>query len=405
MRSLHLFCLSLFLIHPLHALTLPLTAVPARVAEKNPRLAAARLRIEEARGRLLGAGRLANPEAGVELKHDPRFREGAAGLSLDQAFPLTNRLHLEKELSRRELEAAELEVREVRRQMVTEARETALRLKALDDQQALRARQAELAKQLAESVAGFATRGEVSSLDATQARVDALRMSLESRQIETERAALQGKLKPLLGLAPGDTITISGALPEIGSSPRAGDWTRRADFQLAKKQEETAAAGVALSRARRWDDARAGFFLEDERMEDAPDGLDHTPFLGLRFSLPLPLWNKNEGQIAEKTAAARRAELETKALASQITNEAAAARAEMEQIAKLAKDTTEKLLPLVIEQAEKLEAAYQRGQTDLITVLRIREQRLQVETTVLDARRDWHLARIRYEAATGREED
>ena len=394
--------LALVIISTSQALTLPMSGVAGRVAERNPSLAAARVRIEEARGRLLGAGRLANPEAGAEIKHDHRHREGALGISLDQKFPLTNRLRLEKELSQKEVEAAELEVRAEERRLAAQARAAAVRLKVLDEQQALRARQAELAKELAESVAKFAERGEVSALDAGQARLDGLRVSLESSQIETERAALLGELKPLLGIAPEDTLVLTGGLPEIGAAPKGGDWTQRADFQLARKNEEAAAAGIGVAKARKWEDASAGVFFEGERMEDAPDGLDHTPFIGLRFSLPLPFWNKNEGEIAERSAAARRAELETKAVASRIAHEAAAALAEMEAIAKLARETTEKLLPLVAEQAEKLEAAYQKGQSDMITLLRIREQRLQIETSALDAKRDWNLARIRFEAATGR---
>jgi cobalt-zinc-cadmium efflux system outer membrane protein len=292
-------------------------------------------------------------------------------------------------------------VRDAERKLAHRARSLAVRLAALEEQRALRTRQAELARQLAESVGKFAERGEVSALDAAQAQVDSQRMILESARIETERVTLLGELRPLLALAPGDPLTLTGALPEIGSPALAGDWRQRADFRLAKKTEEAASAGVSLAKARKWEDASAGFFIEGERMEDAPEGLDRTGFAGLRFSLPLPFWNKNQGEIAEKTAGARRAELETKALASQIANEAAAAKAEMAAIAKLAADTAAKLLPLVVEQAEKLEAAYQKGQTDLITVLRIREQRLQIETAALDAKRDWNLARIRYEAATG----
>ena len=65
-------------------------------------------------------------------------------------------------------------------------------------------------------------------------------------------------------------------------------------------------------------------------------------------------------------------------------------------------DDLDKLLPLVIEQTSKLEKAYESGQTDLLTVLRARDQRLQLEAAALDAVRDFHLARIRYEAATGK---
>jgi cobalt-zinc-cadmium efflux system outer membrane protein len=74
----------------------------------------------------------------------------------------------------------------------------------------------------------------------------------------------------------------------------------------------------------------------------------------------------------------------------------------MQANADLAHETRDKLLPLVIEQTDKLEKAYEQGQTNLLTILRAREQRLQLEAAALDAVRDFHLARIRYEAATGK---
>ena len=56
---------------------------------------------------------------------------------------------------------------------------------------------------------------------------------------------------------------------------------------------------------------------------------------------------------------------------------------------------------IVIEQTGKLEKAYESGQADLLTILRAREQRLQLEAAALDAVRDFHLARIRYVTAIG----
>ena len=50
----------------LSALTLDLSGTPARVRAANPSLKAARLAIAEAEGRLLGAGRLANPTLSFE---------------------------------------------------------------------------------------------------------------------------------------------------------------------------------------------------------------------------------------------------------------------------------------------------------------------------------------------------
>lgn len=382
------------------AVTLRLDQVADHVLDRNPELTAARLGIEEARGRLLGSGRLANPEAAFEFNHDADFREGTVGLSFDQKFPLTARLRLEKRLSAQLVTAANLEVRDMERKLVAEAQTLAVRLLSLEQQRALRKQQTELALQLSSFAAGRAATGEISPLDAAQAHVDAQRLLLEGRKLEAERVALSGGLKPLLGVSSRDDLAFTGALPEITRVPGPKGWEQRADYQLARLNEEAATTSVELAKSRKWDDITAGLMVEGENHEDGVQGLESKLFLGFRISIPLPLWNRNEGEIVEKTATASRAQLETKALSARIANEAQSARDEMSAHAALAAETRDKLLPLVIEQTSKLEKAYENGQTDLFTVLRAREQRLQLEAAVLDATRDYHLARIRFEAAT-----
>jgi outer membrane protein, heavy metal efflux system len=351
---------------------------------------------------VMQTGRLSNPEAAFELKHDPRFEEGSVGVALDQKFPLTARLRLERALSEKAVSAAELEVRDAERGRIAEAQTLAVKLLSLDQQRALRQKQSALAGELADFITKRADKGEMSALDASQAQLDTQRIMQQARQLETERIALVGQLKPLLGLSASDSLSVSGTLPVPAKHTGRPGIERRSDYQLSKLREESAQTEIELARARKWEDMRAGLFLEGERMEDAPEGLTRTGFFGLRFSLPLPLWNKNEGEIQEKSAGAQRAVLETKALASAIENETAAARSEMDAHARLAADTKDKLLPLVVQQSEKLQKAYEQGQADLLTVLRVREQNLSLETSILDSLRDYHLARIRYEAATGR---
>lgn len=384
----------------LPAESVTLASVPAKVRTANPSLVAARLRIDEARGKLLGSGRLQNPELGAFALHDRRFDEGKVGISFDQKFPVTARLRLEKSLSQQLVSAADLEVHDAERQLIAEAQALAVKLLSIEQQRALRAQQTELAKMLSSFAAGRAAAGEISALDAAQAQVDSQRLLLEGNKLETERVSLTGELKPKLGVPAEVALAVTGDLPAIAMPPRAS-WERRADYQLALVNESAARTGIDLAKARKWEDFTVGLLWEGERMEDAPNGLENANFFGFKLSIPLPFWNKNQGEIAEKSAAARRAALETKALVAGITNEAAAARAEMEANVRLATETREKLLPLVLQQTERLENAYKTGQTDLLTVLRAREQRLQLEAAVIDAVRDFHLARIRYEASTG----
>lgn len=402
LRSLILpFCL-LAATAPAPALTLSLAEVPARVRATHPTLKAARLAIAEARGRQLAAGRLSNPSVGLEFQNESRTSPQSTSLSLDQAFPITRRLSLEKRLTAQLVEAAELEVRDEERKLIAEAQTLAVQLLSIEQQRDLRKQQTELATKLSDFVKGRAKAGELSALDAAQAHVDAQRLLVEGKRLENSSVSLLGSLKPMLGVAPDDALTISGGMPPIVQPSASEGWKQRADYQLARTKTEAAQTDTELAKSRKWQDVSAGIFAAREKQDVDPNHTERTGFVGVRISLPLPFWNRNQGEIAEKVASAERARLEGDALGKMIVSEANTARKEMSSNAILAKDTRETLLPLVLEQSSKLEKAYETGQTDLLTVLRIREQRLQLEAAALDAERDFHLARIRYESAIGK---
>lgn len=384
------------------ALTLSLADIGTQVRASHPTLKAARLAVAEARGRQLGSGRLSNPTFGYDFQNQSNVSPQTGIFSIDQAFPLTRRLSLEKKLTSQLVGAAELEVRDAERRFIAEAQSLAVQLLSLTQQRALRQQQTALASKLSEFVRGRAKAGEISALDAAQAQVDAQRLLLETRKLETTTISLLGQLKPMLGLQPADALNLSGDLPALVVPGMGAGWMQRADYQLAQTKIAAARTDTDLAKARRMPDVKAGLFASREMQDVTPTNRERTGFLGFRISIPLPFWNRNQGEIAEKTASAERARLESEALGKQIISEAETARREMQANADLAHETRDKLLPLVIEQTDKLEKAYEQGQSNLLTVLRAREQRLQLEAAALDAVRDFHLARIRYEAATGK---
>jgi outer membrane protein, heavy metal efflux system len=393
-------CLLFILSLPSHAVTLSLTDITARVRTHHPALKAARLSIDEARGRQLGAGRLSNPSLDTSFQNESRVSPRTTVFGIDQSFPLTKRLSLEKQLTSQLVTAAEQEVKDVERRYIAVARSLAVKLLALEKQRALRQQQTALAQKLSDFAKSRAKAGELSPLDAAQAQVDAQRLLLEARRIEIESLSLRGELKPMLGVKPEETLALSGDLPSLALPPSQA-WQQRADYQLSQTKITAAQTAEALAKAKRMPDVSAGFFASREQQDVTPTHTERTGFVGFRFSIPLPFWNRNQGEIAEKAAASERAKLESDALAAQISGEADTARREMQANAQLATETRDQLLPLVIEQTSKLEKAYETGQTDLLTVLRAREQRLQLESAAVDAARDFHLAKIRYEAAVG----
>lgn len=389
----------------------PLSAQPAvvvtpgtiadRVRAQNPDLAAARLRIHEAVGRMNQSGRLPNPELDAGLEHNARFREGRLEFGFSQRFPVTDRLRLEREISLTELKAAEAEVREVERQLIAKAREALVKALATRARRELLREQSAVAMEFAGFLSGTAAKGEGSVIDAGQARLEAASLTTELRQLDAAEAALTGELKPLLGMHPGEALQVSGTLTAPALPAATVDPAKRPDYQVASLNAQAAATGVALEQARRYDDIEGGLFAGAERSEDVPEGYENEAVIGLRFKFPLPFWNKNEGAIQEAEARKRRLDMETTALGRGIRLEAEAARAEMEQWARLIAEIDETLLPLAREQASLADTAYRNGQGDIQSVLRAREKRLQLDTARLDALREFHLARVRHEAAAG----
>ncbi|MCW1886751.1 TolC family protein [Luteolibacter flavescens] len=379
-----------------------LASVGDRVRAQNPDLAAARLRIREALGRMNQSGRLSNPEIETQVSHDPRYRERSLEIGFVQRFPLTNRLRLEKSVTLAEYKASEAEVREVERQIIAEAREGVVSVLAIRQRRELLDQQSALAKELSDFLSGIAEKGEGSKLDAGQAKLEAAGIALEMRQLDATEAAAIGTLKPLLGMLPAQKLLVSGSLPAPAIPVADVNHARRPDYQAAILQADAAAKGVELEQAKRYDDVEAGIFAGAERTEDAPDGYDKEAMVGLRFTFPLPLWNKNEGAIEEAQALKERRDKEANALARSIHLEAEAARSEMQQWTKLLDELGGTLIPLAEEQAKAAEDAFRQGQGELQTVFRTREKRLQLAAARLDALQQFHLARVRHEAAAGK---
>lgn len=368
----------------------------------NADLAAARLTVEEARGRLAKAGRLANPELESELKPNVRGREGVLGFGLTQRFPLTARLRLEKAVSRAELAVAEAEVRDAERRLAADVALVAVDWLALGTQRKLKERQLANSRELVEAADRAAGAGEGSALEAAQFDLEAQQLVTQLLQLDTGYAALLGELRPLLGVPAPEPLEITGTLSEVVvAGTEAVALPRRADHQAALARREAAERALALARANRWQDLGVGLLGEMARAEDIPAGIQQDNFVGLRLSLPLPFWNRNQGRVQEATATAQRLVKESEALAFRIRAEVEAAERQMAVAAKLAREVTPTLLAKAAQLEERLGKLRAEGQASLADVLRARERRLLLESTRLDAVRDLHRARVRLEAATG----
>ena len=387
---------------PAFAESFTVEAAVRHALSNNADLAAARLGVDEARGRLAQSGLRPNPTLDGEFKPNVRGREGSLSLGFTQKFPLASRLHLEKAVSRGHLAVAESEVREAERRLSLEVRSAAIHLAALDALGALRELQTRNGRELAAASATSAAIGEASSLDSAQFELETSQLALHRVQTESARDELASQLRLLLGLPPEGPLGIAEPLTTTHTPAASiGNLEQRPDLIAAKARHEAANQAVELARVGRWEDVSVGLFGEVARTRDEPLGIETEGLIGLRVSLPLPLWNKNSGRIAEASATALRAEKETDALARRIRSETAVALAQMQAATALAKALGDDLLPKARLIEERLQRLHAGGQSPVSDLLRARERRLQLEASLIEARRDFHLARARHLAATG----
>lgn len=377
-----------------------LASVAKRVRAQNPELAAARFKIDEAIGRMKQSGRLENPDLEISTNSNYTSTERGLELGISQKFPITDRLRLEKGLGVTEVEAARHEIHEVENRLIGEARAAMVRVLALRQRKDLIGKQSTVSGELADFISEAAERGEASRIDSGQARLEAARFTTETRQLDAEEHRILGELKPLLGMKPGDPVHISGSLPDL-RVPEGANAAKRPELEVARLAVIAAEQQAAIEQSKRYGDMTAGVFAAAERNIDQPGGAENEGIIGLRLTFPLPFWNKNEGNIEAAEVRAERRRKEVFALNRNILLEAESTRAEMLEWAKLATEINGTLLPQAEEQTELAEKAWRDGQSDLLTVFRAREQRLQLAATRLDALQNFHLARVRYETALG----
>lgn len=400
--------------HQLSALLLFLTATASghdftlesavrHAREHNPDLAAARLKIEEARGRRTGAGRLMNPELQISGGIMPGSSAGSLGVAFMQRFPLTNRLRLEKAVSSFELAAAEEEVRDAERKLGAEVRTLAVKLLYNEAVRDLTDRQIANSKELAAIATSLTASGESTSTEVARMELEAGELKLNNLKLETEVAQMTGELRPMLGLSPNEELRFIGGLMRSVPLPVAEpDLQDRPDYRAAGHMQSAARQGVELEKSRKYEETAVGAMVEGQRVMDEPAGIERRNMVGLQVSIPLPWWNRNQGKIQEAKAAAERSGKEKAALALHIQAEAATARATMAAFAKVARETEDVLIPKAAEIEDRVREQYRQGHAKLEDLLRAREKHLQLERCFLDAQRDYYLSRAQWLAAAGK---
>lgn len=369
----------------------------------NPELAAKRLEVGETQSLLITAGRWPNPEVGVTWL---AAVGGAVGYSVDAdaLFELLKpgERKARKQVARAKIEEVESEIVAAEFQLVGEVR--AQRLAVLAAEQAVSlSREALVLRERAGSlVARRREVGEGTLLEVSVAELELADGRRELRQAETQVAAERRTLNRLLGLPSGFDLRFS----DLGQPLRVTLYQDVVDEELDRRllagRFELRAKEASYRRVE--EELRLAILQQYPRVSIGPSvgrDLSGDAGVGLGVSVELPLFDHNEGEIAEKTASRDRARAQYAALLHSLRADAFGARAEVRRALDEVEVQQRDVLPLVQRSESLFEQAFRTREMSVLDWITVQQRTLRARREYLDALVRYQTNLVHLEAALG----
>ncbi len=159
----------------------------------------------------------------------------------------------------------------------------------------------------------------------------------------------------------------------------------RPDHQLAALAVNRADAEIKLARAQKWEDWTVGFdYSRDRSIFEAPIGTKVDNFIGVSISIPLPLWNKNQGRVSEAQATEQRARAELHALELRIMAEAQSAENQILRLLSILRQYRDESLKLAEANIALLQKGYADGLVSITAVIQAQQQLTELRQSSLE---------------------
>jgi cobalt-zinc-cadmium efflux system outer membrane protein len=386
-------------------------ALVQEALEKNPELNFYKTEIAAAKGERRTAGMLANPELSSQVgaKHSKDAQTGMTGdgvawsVSVMQTFEYPGRLGLRKAIANRQIGLAELGFAQFKASLVAKTRAAAFEV---FEAQAKANAAREVAERFAALTDVLIQREAAGVTPLLETRIiEANTLTAQRKASEAKQAARVAmvNLNQLRGRPASEEVRI--VRPELAfekpdSVERLSDRAATNSFELRMRQVELEQQGfrVSLAKNERYPSVSVGpFFSKDSSGQVG----EKEQIVGVGVTMPLPLWNRNKGNIEK--ARAREEQASTSLRVTQreverkVVENAAAYEARLEEMSRWRADSASKLR----EAAELADRHYRLGAVPVATYVELQKQYLEAVEAILDTKRDALQAAQELEILTG----
>jgi len=272
----------------------------------NPEINFYAAEIAAARAGRKTAGQIANPSLNVEAG---RMTTGDSGdgpvwrAQISQTFDFPARVALRKAVADRDIALADLGLAQfkslLRNEVNARAGDLILLRKKMAAVKSVRSRLADIVGVLVQRDTGNVS----AKLERRILESSVLTMDREISNVLTEAEAVRVDLNALCGRAPSTPLDLEEDtlhFPAVPGLESLKSQAAETNFDLQQKRVELARQGlkIDLSKADRWGSVSFGPYLAGQATEESQKEV------GVVFSIPLPLWDKNRGAIDEASARA-----------------------------------------------------------------------------------------------------
>lgn len=376
--------------------------------EKNPELNFYRAEIAAAHGGRRSAGVWANPEVSAEIgqkrsrdSSGTLLGEGAAwAVSVSQTFEYPGRLSLRKAIANRDIQLAELGFAQFKLALAARVRSLGYNLFSAQEKLAAAREVADRFQALNEVLvqrdpAGITPILETRIIEATTIT---LQRQASAAAIAAQAALLE--LNQLRGQPSGAALRVTGAQLNFRAAPSLEtllEAARTNAFELRIRQAELEQQGfkVSLAKNERFPSVTVGPFISQDKAADT------ERIIGVGVSLPLPLWNRNTGNL--ETAKAREQQAQTSLLLTQreverrVTENVQTMRIKLEQMSRWRADSAQPFR----EAAELADRHYRLGAVPIATYVELQKQYLEAVGAMLDTKQETLASAQNLEFLTG----
>lgn len=267
----------------------------------------------------------------------------------------------------------------------------------------------ELSSQLLQITKERLAAGDIAELDVNLVRVESARS--EGRKIEAEREIVPSRqrLLTLMGAPALTDLKIANppeTKPLVANSAELKELAlkNRPDLQTLTAEKNKGEAELTLAQAERLPNVTAGIGVSRESSLTSVGGLDDrsTDYLiGVKLSVPIPVFDRNQASIREAQAKKSSAEIRQQFIRQSIEREVAAAHSRLAAAERSVNLYDREIIPQLNENLKLVQEAYRLGEVGILAVIEEQKKFIEVNDGYLTALYNRNSAVARLEAAVG----